>query len=259
MPPPARPPHTFDVVTTGPATLAIDVGGSKLKASVLAADGTMLVERVRVETPYPLPPERLVDELTALVASLPAFDRVAVGFPGVVRGGRILTAPNLATEQGPGTPESPALRDAWDGFDLAAALEAALHAPTRVVNDADMQGGAVVNGDGVELVLTLGTGFGSALYDNGRLGPHLELAHHPFRNGETYEEQLGETARKRVGDRKWNRRLEDAVEVLDVLVRFDRLYVGGGNAKRVTADLGPRATIVENQAGILGGLRVWLD
>ena len=238
-------------------TLSIDVGGSKLKASVLGPDGSMLVDRVRVPTQFPLPPERLVAELVALVEQLPAYDRIAVGFPGMVRGGRVMSAPNLVGATGPGSQPSPDLVAAWEGFDLAAAMETALGKPARVVNDADMQGAAVVSGDGVELVLTLGTGFGTALFAEGRLCPHMELAHHPFRKGETYEQQLGNVARKNVGDKRWNRRLEEAAAVLDVLLRFDHLYIGGGNAKKVTADLGPRATIVGNEGGILGGVRIW--
>jgi polyphosphate glucokinase len=245
------------MVVEGPATLSIDIGGSKLKASVLGPDGAMLVDRVRVPTPYPLPPERLVEALADLVAPLPPYDRISVGFPGVVREGVVRTAPNLATTDGPGSEPSPELVDAWSEFNLAGALSAALGKPARVVNDADMQGGAVVEGRGVELVITLGTGFGTALFANGRLAPHMELAHHPFRQGETYEEQLGEVARKAVGDHKWNQRLVKAVATLDRLLLFDRLYVGGGNAKRVTEDLGPKAAVVENQAGILGGFRLW--
>jgi polyphosphate glucokinase len=241
----------------GLTTLAIDIGGSKLKASVLDAEGAMVVERVRVETPYPLPPERLVTELGQLTRELPAFDRMSVGFPGMVRDGRVLTATAFVKAKGPGSRVSPRLRAAWTGFDLAGALQAAFNVPARVVNDADMQGAAVVQGDGVELVLTLGTGFGTALFDHGRLCPHMEIAHHPFRRGQTYEQQLGEGARRKAGDEKWNRRLVTAVETLDTLLFFDHVYVGGGNAKRVNVDLGPKAILVGNEGGILGGIRLW--
>lgn len=239
------------------ATLAIDVGGTGLKASVLDEAGAMMVDRVRAATAYPCPPDRLVEALCELVRPLPSFGRVSVGFPGMVRAGRVLSAPHFVTVAGPGSKVSSALVEAWRGFDLAAALEAELGRPARVANDADMQGAAVVSGAGLELVITLGTGLGSALFHNGRLAPRLELAHHPFRNGETYNQQLGETARKRIGASKWNKRVKLAVGTLDALLFFDRLYVGGGNARRVTADLGPRATIVDNVAGILGGIKLW--
>ena len=229
---------------TGPRTLAIDIGGSGLKASVLDSRGRMLVDRVRVPTPVGRPPRVVIEALAKLVAPLPPYDRIAVGFPGVVRDGRIQTAPNLGH---PG----------WEGFDLARALAGRLGKPVRVANDADLQGLAVVRGRGVELVITLGTGFGTALYLDGRLAPHLELAHHPFRKGETYEEQLGNAARKRVGGRRWNRRLQKAIGLLRALVHFDHLYIGGGNARKVRVRLDPDTTLIANEAGIRGGLALW--
>jgi polyphosphate glucokinase len=122
-----------------------------------------------------------------------------------------------------------------------------------------MQGLAVIKGHGVEIVITLGTGFGSALFMDGRRAPHLELAHHPFRKGETYEEQLGNAARKDVGDKKWNKRVGKAIKTLRVLANFDHLYIGGGNAKKVSIDLEPDVTLVSNTAGIEGGLAVWRE
>ena len=82
-------------------TLAVDVGGTGIKASVLTEAGQMEVGRVRVPTTYPMPPARLVDTITDLVAPLPPYRRVAVGFPGVVRGGKILSAPHFVTRRGP--------------------------------------------------------------------------------------------------------------------------------------------------------------
>jgi polyphosphate glucokinase len=230
----------------GPFTLAIDIGGSGLKASVLDEHGKMIVPRVRVETPVGRPPAEIVAALAALVAPLPPFDRVSVGFPGVVRKGRIVTAPNLRHHR-------------WQGFDLAQALARRLGKPTRVANDADMQGLAVIKGTGIELVITLGTGFGTALYLDGCLAPHLELAHHPFRKGESYEEQLGNAARKRVGNKKWGSRLLRAIENLRALVHFDHLYIGGGNARKVGFTPDADTTIVSNEAGIQGGIALWRD
>jgi polyphosphate glucokinase len=206
----------------------------------------MLCDRARVETPSDLTPQLLVETLAALVAPLPAYDRVSVGFPGVVTNGVVHTAPNLGTE-------------AFRGFDLAGALAARLGKPARVLNDADMQGYAAISGKGVEMVITLGTGFGTALFMNGHLAPHLELAHHPFRKGETYEEQVGEAARKKVGKEKWSKRVIRAIDQLRALVNFDRLYVGGGNAKKLTLALPPDCTPVDNTAGILGGIKLWSE
>jgi polyphosphate glucokinase len=227
-------------------TLAIDVGGSGLKASVIDEAGRLLTERVRVDTPVGSPPRDIVKVLVDLVSPLGAFDRVSVGFPGVVRNGRVLTAPNLDNK-------------GWKDFDLAGALGRALGKPVRVANDADVQGLAVVAGKGVEMVITLGTGFGTGLYLDGRLGPHLELSHHPFRKGETYDEHLGNAARKKVGNRKWNKRVKRAIRTLRTLTSFDHLYIGGGNAKKIDFELDPDVTIVSNEAGIKGGIMLWRD
>jgi polyphosphate glucokinase len=240
-----------------PTTLAIDIGGTGLKASVLDADGRKIVERARAETPYPCPPRVLIRELDKLTYDLPAWDRVSVGFPGIVRAGRVLTAPNLSTKRGPGTALSRKLVDAWAGFPLAAELESRLGKPTRLSNDADMQGLAVISGEGLELVITLGTGLGTALFFNGSPTPHLELALVPFQDRGTFQQYLGNQTRRRIGNRRWSKRVLRAVETFDALLQFDRLYVGGGNAKKLRVDLGHRAEIVDNAAGILGGIKLW--
>lgn len=225
-------------------TLSVDVGGSHVKASVLGPDGTMLHERVRAETPKRLTPGRLVSIIATLAAPLPRYQRVSVGFPGVVRKGVIRTAPNLGTER-------------FAGFDLATELSKRLAVPVRVCNDADVQGYGAITGSGVELVITLGTGFGTSIFDDGRLGPHLELAHHVFRGKHTYEDELGEAGREHLGNKRWNKRLADAIDSLRALTSFDHLYIGGGNARLVTLDLPPDVSIVDNTAGILGGVRLW--
>ena len=247
-----------------PFTLAIDVGGTGLKASVLSKDGAMVTDRVKVDTKYPMPPDGesgLVGALVALAKSLPKADRVSCGFPGMVRNGVVLSAPHFVTKRGPGTAVDRKLFEAWSKFDLCAALSTAFGLPTKVANDADVQGAAVVEGKGLEVVITLGTGFGNAVFMDGRLLPHVELAHHPFRRDETYNEQLGELARKNKGDEHWNRRVREAIVCLDALFFYDHLYIGGGNARRIVRDeLGDaleRITIVENTAGILGGIKLW--
>jgi polyphosphate glucokinase len=240
-----------------PLTLAIDIGGTGLKASVLDRNGDKTVPRVRKPTPYPCPPRVLVRSLDKLTFDLPAWDRVSVGFPGVVRAGRVLTAPNLSTKRGPGTPTSRKVRDAWAGFPLAAELETRLGKPVRLANDADMQGLAVIGGVGLELVITLGTGLGTALFYNGTPTPHLELALVPYEDKRTFQDQIGNQARRRIGNKRWSKRVARAVETFDSLLQFDRLYIGGGNAKKLTVDLGHRAQVVDNTAGILGGIKLW--
>lgn len=233
-------------VLTAPTvnTLAIDIGGSGLKARVLDAQGAPLCERVRIDTPVGSPPDAIVALLAELVRDLPSHDRVAVGFPGMVRGGVVRTAPNLG-------------HDGWRGFDLASALQAALGRPVRVANDADVQGLAAIRGVGVEMVITLGTGFGTALYEDGRLCPHLEISQQPFRKGETYDEQLGNAARKAVGDAKWNKRVRKAIANLRTLTHFDHLYIGGGNARRLDGELPVDVTVIDNAAGLAGGAHLW--
>ncbi len=247
-----------------PNTLAIDIGGTGLKASVLDASGTMVAPRVRIATTYPLPPTgdgSLLTKLGRLVAKLPPADRVSAGFPGMVRNGVVLSAPHFVTKGGPGTDVDPALQAAWNCFDLAGGLRTMTGKPTRVANDADVQGLAVVAGKGLEVVVTLGTGFGTAVFLDGDLMPHLEIAHQPFRKGETYNDQLGERTRKEIGDERWNRRVGKAVLNLDGIFFFDHLFVGGGNARRVDVaglgDVGRRVTVVDNAAGILGGMKLW--
>src|SRR5262245_36549407 len=179
-------------------TLAIDIGGSNLKASVLDDNRALMVDRVRVKTPVGAPPDAVVAALAELVEPLPPFERISVGFPGVVRHGVVLTAPNLGN-------------DDWKGFKLAEALTGKLGKPTKVLNDAEMQALAVIAGHGVEMVITLGTGFGTALFVDGRRGAHLELAHHPFRKGEpttsSWATRLASASARRSGTSGWPRPL----------------------------------------------------
>jgi polyphosphate glucokinase len=247
-----------------PHTLAIDIGGTGLKASVLDSTGTMVASRVRIATTYPLPPRGnggLLTRLERLVAKLPDADRVSAGFPGMVRNGVVLSAPHFITKDGPGSGVDPSLEAAWSSFDLADGLRTMTGKATRVANDADVQGLAVVTGTGLELVITLGTGFGTALFLDGALMPHLELAHQPFRKGETYNDQLGERTRKLIGDERWNRRVGKAITNLDGIFFFDHLFIGGGNARRVNlaglGDVAKRVSVVDNTAGILGGVKLW--
>lgn len=252
-----------DTAHQHPFTLAIDIGGTGLKANVLDKDGGVVADRVRTPTTYPMAPDLLVEKLTGLAKRLPEADRASAGFPGMVRRGRVLSAPHFVCKKGPGTEVDPELTKEWSGFDLATALSRAIGKPCRVANDADVQGAAVVTGTGFEAVVTLGTGFGTAFFMDGRLLPHMEFAHVDFRKGQSFNEQLGEPVRKKIGDKKWNKRVRHAIEYLDTLTEFDHLFIGGGNAPRIVRDdLGEvleRITVVPNTAGILGGLKLWDD
>jgi polyphosphate glucokinase len=227
----------------GPRTLVIDVGGTGLKASVLDQAGKMLADRIRVATPYPCPPKVLIQTLVALVAPFPVFDRISVGFPGVVREGRTLTAPHFGDRL-------------WRDFPLAAALTKRLGKPVRLLNDAEIQGFGIVKGRGLEVVLTLGTGAGTAVFRDGVLMPHLELAQHPIHDNQTYNDYIGSEALRRKGAKKWNRRVRKTIKILNSLLHYDVLYLGGGNGVKVIDP--PREVRVEsNQAGITGGIRLW--
>jgi len=237
--------------------LAVDVGGSGVKALVLADNGGELSDRERIEVEHPCPPDKLLDYVADLRDRLPAVRRIGMGFPGLVRDGHVLTAPNYVSPKGPGTPENPKLRKQWIGFDLAGALNDRFRLPARVANDADVQGLAVVEGKGFELVLTLGTGLGTALFYDGELLPHLEISHHPFRKGENYDEQVGDRARRSLGNERWTRRVVKVVRTLQAVTYYDHLYIGGGNARRLTSSFSEDATIVDNLNGILGALRLF--
>jgi polyphosphate glucokinase len=227
-----------------PRTLAIDIGGTHIKASVLDRAGKPIVDRVDAPTPHPAPPAATLELIQTLASALPAFDRISAGFPGVIRRGRVITAPNLGTE-------------AWHKFPLAAKLEKQLGKPARVLNDAEVQGLGVIAGRGLECVLTFGTGMGSAIYRDGLLMPHLELGQHPVWKNKTYDQYVRAPALKKLGPAKWNRRVSRVIALVRTLLNFDHLYLGGGNAVNITLELPRDVTIVSNLAGITGGVRLW--
>jgi polyphosphate glucokinase len=238
-------------------TLGIDIGGTGLKAAIVDAQGVMVSERHKIPTPYPCPPPLLIDSLLRLTAPLDAYQRVSVGFPGLVRHGIVLEVPAFSRREYGGSPD-PALVAEWSGFPLADALAHAFSLPTIVVNDADMQGAAVVEGQGVEFVMTLGTGVGTALFNDGILLPHFDLSHGPFRKGMTFDIALGEARRQDIGTKRWRPQVHRAIGCFHDMLFYDRIYVGGGNAQRLDpADVGPKGVIIPNTAGILGGVRIW--
>lgn len=225
-------------------TLCIDIGGTGLKAMIYDASGAPRGERVRVLTPKPATPDAVLAAILPAIAPLGNFDRIAVGFPGVVVDGITRTAPNLDP--------------AWTDFPLAAELEKRTGKPARVANDAGVQGLAVIEGQGTELVITLGTGMGFALYIDGRYVPNIEMAHHPFEKGKTYEERVGDAERKDIGNKRWRQRVARVIAQLAPIFNYRRLYLGGGNAQRLEKDTLPaNVTVVENVAGLLGGLKLW--
>ena len=228
----------------GPLTLAIDIGGTHLKAGVLDTKANLVVPEARVETPEPAGPEAVVQALVQLIHPLGEFDRISIGFPGVVKSGHVITAPNLGNA-------------AWRGYPLASVLTDHLSKPVRMLNDATVHGLGVIAGSGLECVITLGTGFGFALFDNGHLTPHLELAHHPIRTDTDYDQYVGDAALKSIGRKRWNKRVGRALACVANLTFYDTLYIGGGNARHLRLELEQNIHIVPNEAGITGGVRLW--
>jgi polyphosphate glucokinase len=225
-------------------TLGVDIGGSNIKAAVLDGHGSLAADRVRRPTPSRATPVAVLDVIADLAHGLPKFDRVSVGFPGVVKGGTVLTAPNL------GTPY-------WAKFKLIDALGRRFGVPARILNDAAVQGLGVVQGHGLECVLTLGTGVGCAVFRNRRLLLHLEFGQHPAPAADSYDHYIGQAALTALGAERWNERVRGTVATITSLTNCDVLYVGGGNARKIVGELPQHVRIVSNTAGITGGVRLW--
>jgi polyphosphate glucokinase len=231
------------VSEASPITLSVDIGGTGLKMMALDPAGKPVTDRLRMLTPKNPTPDRLIAALEAMREQMPEFDRVSVGFPGVVKSGMTLAAHNLSPK--------------WAEFPLQETLAKMWKKPVRVANDASVQGYGAVYGKGVELCLTLGTGLGSSLFTGGHLCPGLELAHHPWRKGKTYEEFLGIRGLKKHGKKKWNELLEMAIAQTAQLFNWDYLHLGGGNARLIKFELAKNVRIVSNEEGLLGGVALW--
>ena len=227
-----------------PFTLAIDIGGTGIKMIVLDATGNPVNERARTLTPKPATPEAVLEVIATMVKQQPAYDRVAVGFPGIVKRGVTINAPNLGN-------------DFWTNFPLQERVEAIAGRPTRAINDADLQGYGVIVGKGVELALTLGTGLGAGLYVDGRLVPNLELGHHPWKKEKTYEERLSDAELNEIGKKHWSRRVFEMIAQLEPIFNYDMLYLGGGNAEHIKGDLPANVKLFTNVEGMAGGVRIW--
>lgn len=225
-------------------TLAVDIGGEGTKMLLLDAAGAPITPRARQLTPTPATPSAVLSLIQRMAKELPPFARVSVGFPGVVTRGIVQTAPNLGTEL-------------WRGRALADDLSESLGCPVRVCNDADLQGFGVIGGQGVELVLTLGTGLGTALFTDGHLVPNFELGHHPYRKQRTYEERLSNTELKSIGKQRWSRRLLRVIEQLEPIYNYEVLHLGGGNARKIQHELPKNVRVFTNVEGMRGGIRLW--
>ena len=242
-PPAAKPPAPGkQAPAKSITTLAVDVGGTGIKAAALDEKGKMITERQKIKTPHNATPKKVMAIIAELAEMAGAFDRVSVGFPGVIKDGVVYTAANLGK--------------GWKDFPLEAELKEKLRRPVRIANDADVQGLGCVTGQGDELVITLGTGFGSVLFVQGHR-IHLELGHHPFHEGKTYEDELGNRAFLKKGKKKWNKYLREAIDELSRAFNYDRLYIGGGNAAAINFKLPENVKVISNMDGLLGGIKLW--
>jgi polyphosphate glucokinase len=241
---PAAPQSRAALASKAPVTLAIDIGGSAIKAMLLDPRGKPLSERQRIVTPAIPTPHAVLRVLDQIRTLLPRFDRVSVGFPGVVKKGVTYIAVNLHPR--------------WALFPLEGELQKRWRKPVRVANDAAVQGYGAVKGRGVELVLTLGTGMGSSLFTDGRLCPGLELAHHPWKS-KTYEDYVGRRGLDQYGKKHWNKLVSEVIDQTQQLFNWDHLYIGGGNTRKLTLKLPPDVSIVSNEEGILGGVALWRE
>ncbi len=225
-------------------TLTIDIGGTGIKGMVLDAGGAPITDRVRVRTPQPSVPEDVLAAIAEVIRGLGEFERVSVGFPGVVTNGTTRTAPNLDPS--------------WAGFPLAQEIERRTGRPTRAINDAGLQGLGVIEGRGTEILITLGTGMGFGLYVDGHYVPNIELGHHPFRKRKTYEERISNAEMKRIGKRRWNERVREVIAQIAPIFNYRKLYLGGGNARYVEPEgLPSDVVLVDNVMGLRGGVRLW--
>ena len=228
------------------STLAIDIGGTAIKMMVIDAKGLPLTKYMRELTPHHATVNAVCRLIDNMIQRIPVqFDRVSAGFPGVVQNGIIGTAHHL--------------HPSWIGINFQKKLQDITGKPARIANDADVQGFGDVSGNGVELVITLGTGVGSALFLNGKLVPNLELGHHPFHDNLTYEDWLGKAALQKHGVKRWRENLKKAILLWQQTFNYDKLYLGGGYAHKINFKLPPSAKISDNIEGILGGIKLWQE
>jgi polyphosphate glucokinase len=240
---------------TGVATsaLGIDIGGSGMKAAPIdTTTGELLAERLRIETPTSASPAAMIPVIAQLLEHFSWQGPVGITFPGVVRHGRTLTAANLHPD--------------WIGLDAAGAFAEVLGHRPVVVNDADAAGvaearfGAARDVDGVVLLLTLGTGIGTALINDGALVPNTELGHLVV-DGHDAETRAAASARERedLGWKEYSGRLTRYLNELERLLWPDLFVVGGGISEKFDK-FGPRLEIttpavpaaLRNRAGIVG-------
>ena len=240
---------------------AIDIGATNIKFCHVNRDGELLRTVRRRPTPYPCAPERLVEFLVERVVKS-GCARVGVGFPGEFRDGRVVRPGNLSRPGGVNTEVDPDLEARWRGFELQATLRDATARDVRVVNDATMAALGCCGGRGVELVLTLGTGLGLALCEDGALQKVRDVGAEIFVGDKTYDQMVGEKGRA-AGDEVWNAAVRAVVERFVAEFGAGTVHLAGGNARRVSAsvfhDFAARVIVDGNEAPMHGAARLFDD
>jgi len=211
--------------------LVLDIGGSHVKC---IASGRR--RPVKFESGPDMTPQIMMAKLRKLTRGW-RYGAVTIGYPGVVRGNRIAREPhNLAR--------------GWMKFDFPAAFGC----PVRMINDAAMQALGAYRG-GRMLFLGLGTGLGSTLIFDGAIAP-MELGHLPYAGKRSYEDDVGEAGRKRLGTKAWRKRTLQVLEFLRNALLPDTVVLGGGNT-RWLKQLPPRTRRGSNADAFRGGFRLW--
>lgn len=233
--------------------LGIDVGGSGIKGAPVDTDsGRLLEERLRIDTPEGGRPEDVAEVIARIAEHFDWQGTIGCALPAVVKGGVTLTAANI--------------HDDWIGCDAGSMIAAAARCPVTLVNDADAAGlaemrfGAGRDRAGTVIVLTVGTGIGSAIFVDGRLVPNTEFGHLEVR-GKEAEHRASDRVRKAkdLSWQRWGERFSEVLGCLEALFWPDLFIVGGGVSKKhdrwaeyVTADTPVVAAGLLNEAGIVG-------
>ncbi|HEV3267657.1 MAG TPA: ROK family protein [Acidimicrobiales bacterium] len=234
--------------------LAVDIGATTIKFGVVDAEGHLVDDVLRVATPYPCSPSRLIEFITEQIA-LSGCSRVGVGFPGDLREGLVIEPGNLSRPKGFTSEIDPLLLAEWQNINLEQAIRNACHQDVRVVNDATLAALGCSEGAGNELVFTLGTGFGIALLANGEVIKIRDVGAELYCDGQSYDRVLGEFARSQ-DEVRWNGRLHRAVNGFVEEFSADTVHLGGGNSRRVDLTLFSEATyriVVNNNDATLRG------
>jgi polyphosphate glucokinase len=240
--------------------LGIDIGGSGIKgAPVNIADGVLTAERQRISTPSPSSPDAVAGVIKQIADNFPGTNGpIGITFPGVAKNGRILTAANVDP--------------AWVNFDAATFFSAKLGRPAVVINDADAAGiaemrfGAGRGIAGTVVLITLGTGIGSAVFLDGKLMPNTEFGHMEVR-GKDAETRASERVReeKDLGWEEWGARVGEVIARLAFLLNPDLVIIGGGVSRKADKFLPVVQSMVklpvvsaqlQNQAGLVGAALV---